>query len=101
MAAVPLTANRRRWTRPFGALPFLIIGTPLVAFLIAASAMFESRGLPIPLVRIGTGAAGLILQTIPFMLVGAMMSQRSAHSSAPMRWSGTCRNRWPADWRWR
>ncbi len=39
---------------------FLIIGTPLVAFLIAASAMFESRGLPIPLVRIGTGAAGLI-----------------------------------------
>jgi uncharacterized membrane protein YraQ (UPF0718 family) len=53
---------------------FLIIGTPLVAFLIAASAMFESRGLPIPLVRIGTGAAGLILQTIPFMLVGAMMS---------------------------
>ena len=80
---------------------FLIIGTPLVAFLIAASAMFESRGLPIPLVRIGTGAAGLILQTIPFMLVGAMMSQRSAHSSAPMRWSGTCRNRWPADWRWR
>ena len=26
------------------------------------------------LVRIGTGAAGLILQTIPFMLVGAMMS---------------------------
>ena len=28
----------------------------------------------IPLVRIGTGAAGLILQTIPFMLVGAMMS---------------------------
>ena len=56
-----------------------------MAFLIAASAMFESRGLPIPLVRIGTGAAGLILQTIPFMLVGAMMSQRSAHSSAPMR----------------
>ena len=53
---------------------FLIIGTPLVAFLIAASAMFESRGLPIPLVRIGTGAAGLILQTIPFLLVGAMMS---------------------------
>ena len=53
---------------------FLIIGTPLVAFLIAASAMFESRGLPIPLVLIGTGAAGLILQTIPFMLVGAMMS---------------------------
>ncbi len=45
-----------------------------MAFLIAASAMFESRGLPIPLVRIGTGAAGLILQTIPFMLVGAMMS---------------------------
>ena len=61
-ATVPMGATIR-------ALPFLIIGTPLVAFLIAASAMFESRGLPIPLVRIGTGAAGLILQTIPFMLV--------------------------------
>lgn len=53
---------------------FLIIGTPLVAFLIAASAMLESRGFPVPLVRIGTGAAGLILQAIPFMLLGAMMS---------------------------
>ena len=48
---------------------FLIIGTPLVAFLIAASAMLESRGFPVPLVRIGTGAAGLILQAIPFMLL--------------------------------
>ena len=62
---------------------FLIIGTPLVAFLIAASAMFESRGLPIPLVRIGTGAAGLILQTIPFMLVGAMMSVSYTHLTLP------------------
>ena len=57
MAAVPLTP-----TAPMGAtirrITFFIIGTPLVAFLIAASAMFESRGLPIPLVRIGTGAAG-------------------------------------------
>lgn len=53
---------------------FLIIGTPLVAFLIAASAILESRGFPVPLVRIGTGAAGLILQAIPFMLLGAMMS---------------------------
>lgn len=38
---------------------FLIIGTPLVAFLIAASAILESRGFPVPLVRIGTGARGL------------------------------------------
>lgn len=53
---------------------FLIIGTPSAAFPIAASAMFESHGLPVPLVRIGTGVAGLILQTIPFMLLGAMMS---------------------------
>ncbi|AHJ18985.1 putative membrane spanning protein [Bifidobacterium breve JCM 7019] len=53
---------------------FLIIGAPLVAFLIAASSMFESHGLPIPLVRIGTGVSGLILQTIPFMLSAAMMS---------------------------
>ena len=46
-----------------------------VAFLIAASAMFESRGLPIPLRCVSAPApAGLILQTIPFMLVGAMMS---------------------------
>ncbi|MCB5392072.1 hypothetical protein LIP47_15105, partial [Eggerthella lenta] len=29
---------------------FLIIGAPLAAFLIAASSMFESHGLPIPLV---------------------------------------------------
>ena len=53
---------------------FLIAGTPLIALLIASSAMFEARGLPIPLVRIGTGAAGLLLQTIPFTLFGAMMA---------------------------
>ena len=57
---------------------FLIIGTPLVAFLIAASAMLESRGFPVPLVRIGTGAAGLILQAIPFMLLGALVLGVSA-----------------------
>lgn len=53
---------------------FLIAGTPLIALLIASSAMFEARGLPVPLVRIGTGAAGLLLQTIPFTLFGAMMA---------------------------
>ena len=53
---------------------FLIIGTPAVAFLIAASAAFEAHGLSVPLVRIGTGVAGLMLQATPFMLLGALMS---------------------------
>ena len=53
---------------------FLVIGTPLVAFLIAASQALESRGLRVPLVRIGTSVAGLMLQAVPFMLLGAMMS---------------------------
>ena len=53
---------------------FLIIGIPVVAFLIAASAAFEAHGLSIPLVRIGTGVAGLMLQATPFMLLGALMS---------------------------
>lgn len=53
---------------------FLIIGTPLVAFLIASSQALESHGLRVPLVRIGTSVAGLMLQAVPFMLFGAMMS---------------------------
>ncbi|MFQ8699397.1 MAG: permease [Bifidobacterium catenulatum] len=53
---------------------FLVIGTPLVAFLIAASQAFEAHILRVPLVRIGTSVAGLMLQAVPFMLLGAMMS---------------------------
>ena len=53
---------------------FLVIGTPLVAFLIAASQAFEAHRLRVPLVRIGTSVAGLMLQAVPFMLLGAMMS---------------------------
>ncbi len=53
---------------------FLVIGTPLTAFLIAASQAFETHGLRVPLVRIGTSVAGLMLQAVPFMLLGAMMS---------------------------
>ena len=41
---------------------FLIVGAPLAAFLIAASRAFETHGLTIPLVRITTGIAGLMLQ---------------------------------------
>lgn len=53
---------------------FLIVGAPLAAFLIAASRAFETHGLTIPLVRITTGIAGLMLQAIPFMMLGALMS---------------------------
>ena len=53
---------------------YLIIGTPLVAFLIAASQAIEAHGLHVPLARIGISIAGLTLQAIPFMLLGAMMS---------------------------
>lgn len=53
---------------------FLIIGTPLVAFFIAASQALENHGLRIPLVRIGTSIAGLTLQAVPFMLLGSTMS---------------------------
>lgn len=52
----------------------LIIGIPSISLLIASAAMLESKGFPIPLVRIGTGTAGLIIQAIPFVLFGSVGS---------------------------
>ena len=70
--------------RPYSAwYLFLIVGTPLVAFLIAASSAFEAHGVKLPLVRIGTGMAGLILQATPFMLLGALMSAAVATFVSP------------------
>lgn len=74
MAAVPLTPTVR-WARPFGALPFS-------HHRHAAGGVPHRRVRHVRIARSADSAGahrhrrppGLILQTIPFMLVGAMMS---------------------------
>lgn len=53
---------------------FLIIGIPAVAFILAAAPALQARGFKLPLVDIMNGTVGLLLQTIPFILLGVMVS---------------------------
>ena len=53
---------------------FLIIGIPAVAFLIAALPAMQARGVNLPLSSIAAGSVGLLLQSIPFVLIGVLIS---------------------------
>ena len=53
---------------------YLIIGIPAAAFVIAALPTFQARGIPLPLNNIAAGSIGLLLQAIPFVLIGVLIS---------------------------
>ena len=50
----------------------LTVGIPLTVFVIITTPVFDAMGLP--LTRIGRGMVGLLLQTIPFALIGVLVS---------------------------
>lgn len=53
---------------------WLILGIPIVAFPIAAAPAVQSRLSWLPLNSIVRGVAGLLLQAIPFVLIGVLVS---------------------------
>ncbi len=53
---------------------WLVLGVPLVAFPIAAAPAIQSRLGWLPLNSIVRGVAGLLLQAIPFVLIGVLVS---------------------------
>lgn len=52
---------------------FLIIGIPVIAFVIKAAPALQARS-HVPLMNIANGATGLLLQAVPFVLIGVLVS---------------------------
>lgn len=52
---------------------FLIIGIPLIAFVVKAAPALQARS-HMPLMNIVNGATGLLLQAVPFVLIGVLVS---------------------------
>ena len=53
---------------------YLIVGVPLIAFFLAALPAIQGRGIAVPLQDIAAGSVGLLLQSIPFVLIGVLVS---------------------------